>query len=254
MNRPLWILGWLLFVGAVYFVVGFYLSAGETQASIDRDTAAIQIKTAESIEVGRVYDVLNNAWSAVVQVSNFYRKNLAGRSKAALLPDDLIAEGLRLSTNARKQLATAVGSISATRFSDAQLAGYSDGLRADLEDADKTMAAFEHFFKTYSATDVEGAFGQLQALDQDALGAQRYAAGALTRAQAWPNRANVLMDDLIAETEQRNARQRAFTLKFYATFVAALYSIVFLGIGFRVWQNSWKDERTKQTARRKRPL
>lgn len=240
MSRPLWILGWMLFVGSVYFVATFYSSAGETQASIDRDTAAIEIKTNESNEVARVYDVLSNAWSAVLQVSSFYTKNLAGRSKATVLSDELISEGSRLSTNARKQLATAIGTISAVRFTDPQLAAHSDGLRSDMEDADKVMGAFEHFFKTYSVADAERAVAQLQELDQDLMGAQRDAAAAITRAEVWPKRAEVLMNDLIAEVGQRNARQRSLVIRFYLSSIAAFYAIVFLIVGFRVWQNSWK--------------
>ncbi len=244
MGRPLWILAWMLFVGAVCFIVTFYISAGETQASIDRDTTAIEIKTNETIEVRRVYDALFDGWAAVGQVSSFYKKNLATRSTVDPLSDDLISEGLRLSANARKQIATAVGTISAVRFSDTQLAAHSEGLRTDLEDADKTMAALERFFQTYSAANVEVSIRQLRTLDQDLLGTQRDAAAALTRAQAWPNRANVLMNDLIAETEQRNAKQRAFVVKFYATLLASFYLVVFLGVEFRIWQNTWRNDRT----------
>ena len=250
-SRPLWIFGWTLCLGAVWFLVTFYASAAETQASLDRDRASIGARTTETNQVRRVYDVLLNAWSTVADAGNFYRKNLKGRSTADPLAKDLVSEGLKLSTHAREQLASAIGTISATRFSDAQLAAQSDGVREDLESADRTMAAFEEFFKTYSAGNADSAIHRLQELDKDLLGAQREGAAALTRAKAWPERADALMNDLIADTNLLLARQRTFTLKFYASILTALYVLGFLGLGFRVWQSTWKSAPPSQKKNKK---
>jgi hypothetical protein len=60
----------------------------------------------------------------------------------------------------------------------------------------------------------------------------------MTRAKAWPEKADALMNDLIADTNLLLARQRTFTLKFYASILTALYVLGFLGLGFRVWQST----------------
>lgn len=245
-SRPLWVFAWTLFIGAIWLLVTFYISAAETQAGLDRERATLGDKTSETVQVRRVYDTLVNAWSTVAKAGKFYHDNLAGRSTADRLPTDVVSQGLKLSADARQQLAEAIGTISAVRFADAQLAAHSDGLREDLENADKTIAAFEDFFKTYSAGDVNRAVRQLQSLDQNALGAQREAAAALTRARTWPERADVLMTDLIAETDLLNARQFTSSLKFYGSYVAAVYVLGFLAIGFRVWQSGWKDDPSSQ--------
>lgn len=113
------------------------------------------------------------------------------------------------------------------------------------------MAAFEEFFKTYSAGNADTAIHRLQESDKDLLGAQREGAAAMTRAKAWPERADALMNDSIVDTNLLLARQRTFTLKFYASILTALYVLGFLGLGFRVWQSTWESAPPTQKKNKK---
>src|SRR6266851_909900 len=71
-NRPLWVFAWTLFLGAIVFLGTFYFSAAEDLAALDRERAAIGSRAAETTEIKAVFDMLLNAWSAVVETGRFY--------------------------------------------------------------------------------------------------------------------------------------------------------------------------------------
>src|SRR6266852_5429821 len=102
-SRPLWVFAWTLFIGSIWFLATFYISAPETQAGLDRERAILSDKTSETVQVRRVYDTLVNAWSTVAKAGRFYNDNLAGWSTADRLATDVVSQGLKLTADARQQ-------------------------------------------------------------------------------------------------------------------------------------------------------
>jgi hypothetical protein len=250
-KNKLWVFAASLFAICGSFAINFYTQLPTQLAEIERNAVKFELYRLDSERVLEVYDVMLNAYQSGIQAGESYSGIISDIKQGKTPSADEWVTAIQKVTDARRQLAVAVGTVQGAEFHDARYSVYKDGFVQDISRMDEALSVIENFLLAGAANDIEKAKAYLDENKSNDIKYSQYEAEAQARAKSFNELGISILQENQIEVAEKTANARLFTIKFYLTIPAIIYEAAFVIIAYRSWIKHRNHQKKSEVRKKK---
>jgi hypothetical protein len=169
---------------------------------------------------------IKQALAAYVAPSELYQDQIAGRPAFEAIPPDVIANGLKLASEARDRIAVTAGTLQGTSFSDPRLLEFKKPFQDDMAHLEDMAARLQEFYVFEALGKQTDALDKVKYLNSSQILEQVSSLEA--RSVEFTTRASLIQREHMEDIVEQTAKAQVFKIQLWAATAGMFYEIAFV--------------------------